>query len=166
MHTQFADTSSRPEELSPTTLNEERNDNNKDMETDSVTAISSSPSTSPDPMLSSDSRSRTWIVVAVAVVALLIMAFVGIMITVCCIMFKFKARKRCPPSSESVHNYDYVDTHGIYSQAHGTMSPTVPPAIQRRTEEYDGTESLEYIHPYDPFNKQNFFDIFEPTGHT
>ena len=76
MHTQFADTSSRPEELSPTTLNEERNDNNKDMETDSVTAISSSPSTSPDPMLSSDSRSRTRIVVAAAVVALLIMAFV------------------------------------------------------------------------------------------
>ena len=140
----FADPT-RPEEVNPTVPREEPNDNSKDVEMNSVT-IRPSSSTSPDPT-SPESSSETvplaiWI--AAATVALLIIVFVGITIAVCCVVLKSRAGKNHALPTEGVHYYDYIDSHGIYSLAHGPRTPTTTAAIHRLAEEDDGTE-LEYV---------------------
>ncbi|CAI8023419.1 hypothetical protein GBAR_LOCUS13691 [Geodia barretti] len=134
----------RPEEVNPTAPREEPNDNSKDMEMNPVT-IRPGSSTSPDP--TSPERSfktvplGIWI--AAATVALLIV-FVGVTIAVCCVVLKSRAGKNRAQPTEGVHYYDYIDSHGIYSLAHGPRTPTTTAAIHRLAEEDDGTE-LEYV---------------------
>ena len=54
--------------------------------------------------------------IVLAAVALLIVVLIGVSVLVCCIVCTWRARKKCPPASEDVQNYDGIDSHGLYTE--------------------------------------------------